>query len=102
MIAVLFEVQVKEGKTIEYLNLAEELKPLLATMKGFISMERFQSLSNKDKVLSLSFWQDEAAIEQWRNLDKHRLAQEKGHDHLFKHYQLKVTQVMRECGQSPK
>ena len=68
MIAVIFEVEIAAGKTAEYLHIANEIKPLLSEIDGFISIERFQSLSHETKLLSLSFWRDEAAIEQWRTL----------------------------------
>ncbi len=76
MIAVIFEVFPAKGKVEEYLDIAAELKPHLGKIDGFISIERFSSLTNEGKVLSLSFWRDEQAISEWRNLETHRLAQE--------------------------
>ncbi len=98
MIAVIFEVQIADGKTSEYLDIANELKPLLSEIEGFISIERFQSLTNEGKVLSLSFWQDEEAIQAWRNLESHRLAQSKGRGSVFESYRLRVATVMRDYG----
>ncbi|MUJ27919.1 antibiotic biosynthesis monooxygenase [Aliivibrio fischeri] len=98
MIAVIFEVQVSEGKTSEYLDIANELKPLLSNIDGFISIERFQSLTNEGKVLSLSFWRDEDAIQQWRSLESHRFAQSKGRDGVFENYRLRVAGVIRDYG----
>ncbi|MFA0176440.1 MULTISPECIES: antibiotic biosynthesis monooxygenase family protein [Vibrio] len=98
MIAVIFEVQVAEGKTSEYLDIANELKPLLSDIDGFISIERFQSLTNEGKVLSLSFWRDEEAIQAWRNLESHRFAQSKGRGSVFENYRLRVASVMRDYG----
>jgi len=98
MIAVIFEVQVAEGKTSEYLDIANELKPLLSEIDGFISIERFQSLTNEGKVLSLSFWRDEEAIQQWRNLETHRFAQSKGRGGVFENYRLRVAGVIRDYG----
>lgn len=98
MIAVIFEVQVAEGKTSEYLDIASELKPLLSEIDGFISIERFQSLTNDSKVLSLSFWRDEEAIQEWRNLESHRFAQSKGRGGVFESYRLRVAGVIRDYG----
>ncbi len=96
MIAVIFEVYPAEGKTQEYLDIAAELKPLLKNIDGFISIERFSSLAQEGKVLSLSFWRDEQAIEAWRNLEKHRLAQSKGRDSVFTDYRIRVASVTRD------
>ena len=98
MIAVIFEVQVAEGKTEEYLDIANEIKPLLADIDGFISIERFQSLTNEGKVLSLSFWRDEEAIQEWRSLECHRYAQTKGRGGVFNNYRLRVAGVIRDYG----
>lgn len=98
MIAVIFEVIPAEGKKEEYLDIAAELKPLLQKIEGFISIERFSSLTEEGKVLSLSFWRDERAIEEWRNLEAHRLAQSKGRKSVFKDYRLRVADVYRDYG----
>lgn len=98
MIAVIFEVYPAEGKTQEYLGIAADLKPLLEEIDGFISIERFSSLVEEGKVLSLSFWRDEAAIEAWRKLETHRLAQAKGRGGVFKDYRLRVAEVNRDYG----
>ncbi len=98
MIAVIFEVLPAEGKRDEYLNIASELKPHLEKIDGFISIERFSSLVEEGKVLSLSFWRDEAAIEEWRNQETHRLAQQKGRGGVFSNYRLRVANVYRDYG----
>lgn len=98
MIAVIFEVCPAEGKSEEYLQIAADLKPLLQEIDGFISIERFSSLTEEGKVLSLSFLHDEAAIEAWRNLESHRFAQSKGRDGVFSHYRLRVANVCRDYG----
>ncbi len=98
MIAVIFEVYPAEGKAQEYLDIAAKLKPLLENIDGFISIERFSSLVNEGKILSLSFWRDEKAIEEWRNLESHRLAQEKGRKSVFADYRLRVANVSRDYG----
>ncbi|MBO6836030.1 MAG: antibiotic biosynthesis monooxygenase [Alphaproteobacteria bacterium] len=98
MIVIIFEVEPLEGKTGEYLDIAADLKPLLETMDGFISVERFESLTTPGKYLSLSFWRDEAAVEAWRNTDPHRIAQAKGRAQVFAGYRLRVAQVLRDYG----
>lgn len=98
MIAVIFEVYPAEGKVEEYLDIASDLKPLLAGIDGFISIERFSSLVEEGKVLSLSFWRDEEAVMAWRSLETHRLAQCKGRDSVFKNYRLRVADVTRDYG----
>lgn len=98
MIAVIFEVELAEGKKADYLDVAAELQPLLETVDGFISVERFQSLSNDSKLLSLSFFRDEAAVQAWRNLAEHRAAQSKGRAGIFTDYRLRVAQVLRDYG----
>lgn len=98
MIAVIFEVYPKNGKVEEYLSIAQELKPELSKISGFISIERFQSLVNPDKILSLSFWENEESVKQWRNVALHRNAQEKGRNSVFENYQLRVAAVIRDYG----
>lgn len=98
MIAVIFEVIPNEGKKEEYLDIAAKLRPELDHIEGFISIERFQSINNPDKVLSLSFWKDEESIQQWRNLEMHRHAQAKGRNEVFKDYHLRIATVVRDYG----
>ncbi|WP_033070345.1 antibiotic biosynthesis monooxygenase family protein [Thalassospira australica] len=98
MIAVIFEVMPREGHYDDYLAIAADLKPILEGMDGFISIERFQSLTTPGKVLSLSFWRDEEAVKAWRNLDEHRTAQDKGRNHIFEDYRLRVAAVIRDYG----
>jgi heme-degrading monooxygenase HmoA len=98
MIAVIFEVWPAEGKAGEYLDLAGELRPLLAEVDGFISIERFESLATKGKYLSLSFWRDEEAVRSWRNREEHRRVQAKGRGGIFAEYRLRVASVVRDYG----
>lgn len=98
MIAVIFEVIPSEGKKAEYLEIASQLRPELDKIDGFISIERFQSLNDPEKVLSLSFWKDEESIQQWRSLEMHRWAQSKGRDGIFKDYHLRIAEVKRDYG----
>lgn len=98
MIAVIFEVWPADGRKQEYLDIAGGLRPELEKIDGFISIERFQSLTDEGKVLSLSFWRDEDAILKWRNLEKHRRAQAKGRDGVFSDYRLRVASVLRDYG----
>src|SRR3569833_1495071 len=97
-VAVIFEVVPQPGEKQEYLDIAARLKPILMNIDGFISIERFQSLTNPDKVLSLSFWRDEHAIQQWRNVEMHRDAQTKGRGYIFKDYHLRIAAVVRNYG----
>lgn len=98
MIAVIFEVEPKEGKLDPYLDMAAGLKPLLAEMDGFISVERFQSLTTEGKYLSLSFWRDEDALMAWRRHAHHRRAQHSGRHEMFADYRLRVCSVIRDYG----
>jgi len=98
MIAVIFEVSPKTEGRAAYLDIAAELRPVLEKMDGFISVERFQSLTNPDKILSLSFWRDEAALAQWRELAQHRRAQARGRGELFADYRLRIAGVIRDYG----
>jgi len=100
MLAVIFEVEINEGQTETYLDIAGELRPLLAEIDGFISIERFESMTVPGKILSLSFWRDEKAIEDWRTLERHRAAQSKGRAGVFKDYHLRVASVIRDYGMS--
>ncbi len=96
MVAVIFEAVPGEGKKDEYFAIAEKLRPELNKMPGFISIERFQSITNPGKILSLSFWRDEESITQWRNLEMHRRAQAKGRRSVFNDYRLRVAHVVRD------
>lgn len=98
MLAVIFEVEAKPGLQQDYLDLAGELRQLLAEQPGFISIERFQSLTQQGKILSLSFWQDEASVQAWRQRDEHRRAQTAGREEVFSHYRLRAAQVLRDYG----
>jgi heme-degrading monooxygenase HmoA len=98
MIAVIFEVRPAEGETQHYLGLAAALREDLMTMDGFISVERFQSLTDPGKLLSLSFWRDEAAIAAWRNRPPHRATQAKGRAGVFADYRLRIAGVIRDYG----
>lgn len=98
MIAVIFEVQIKEGKQEEYLQIAATLREHLVNIDGFISIERFASLSEEGKLCSLSFWEDDASIRKWREFDMHRLAQEKGKAEVFADFRIRVAEVVRDYG----
>jgi heme-degrading monooxygenase HmoA len=98
MIAVIFEVVPREGHADAYFELAAGLRKHLETIDGFISVERFQSLTQPNKVLSLSFWRDEAAVARWRELQTHRAAQQAGRRQHFADYRLRVAQVLRDYG----
>jgi heme-degrading monooxygenase HmoA len=98
MIAVIFEARPEDGRVNEYLDLAANLRPMLNTLDGFISIERFQSLTEPGKILSLSFWRDEEAIENWRRIESHREAQSIGRAGIFKDYRLRIAGVIRDYG----
>ena len=98
MIAVIFEVVPRDGAKDAYLAAAASLRPMLEKMDGFISIERFESLSQPGKLLSLSFWRDEEAVRQWRNVDAHRRVQRAGRDEIFADYRLRVAGVLRDYG----
>lgn len=100
MIAVIFEVMPGPGRKQEYLDLAASLRPELEKIDGFISIERFASLTNEGKILSLSFWRDEDAVRRWREFEGHRAAQAKGRGGIFADYRLRVAGVVRDYGLS--
>ena len=98
MIAVIFEVWPAEGEKQHYLDIATSLRAELETIDGFLSVERFQSISNPDKMLSLSFFRDEEAVKAWRNTTSHRAAQSLGRSGVFCNYRLRIATVMRDYG----
>lgn len=98
MIAVIFEVCPDEARAQEYFDIAARLKVDLTGMDGFLSIERFESLSDKGKILSLSFWRDEEAVRRWRTHQPHRDAQDRGRGGVFRNYRLRVAQVTRDYG----
>lgn len=98
MIAIVFEVSPAEGKRQAYLDYAARLRPELEKIDGFISVERFESLTTPGKMLSLSFWRDEEAVKAWRNHAEHRKAQAAGRAGLFADYRLRVVSVIRDYG----
>lgn len=98
MIAVIFEVWPAEGRLQEYLDLAAALRSDLERIDGFVSVERFQSLTDPGKYVSLSFWRDEASARTWRNLAEHRAAQARGRAGVFADYRLRVAEVLRDYG----
>jgi len=98
MLAVIFEVIPAPGRKQEYLELAAQLRPELEKIDGFISVERFASLTDESKLLSLSFWRDEEAVRNWRNLTGHREAQARGRSGVFADYRLRIASVVRDYG----
>ncbi|MGF6309988.1 heme-degrading monooxygenase HmoA [Bradyrhizobium sp. i1.8.4] len=98
MIAVIFEVWPKPEHRQLYFDLAAELKPILQEIDGFISVERFESITEKGKFVSLSFFRDETAVEAWRNTIEHRRTQAKGRARIFENYRLRVASVIRDYG----
>lgn len=100
MYAVIFEVTpTTEGKN-DYLKIAAELRTFLTDQEGFISIERFQSMNDSEKVLSLSFWESEDSIKKWRNIIEHREGQKKGKNSLFSSYRIRVAKVLRDYNNS--
>jgi heme-degrading monooxygenase HmoA len=98
MIAVIFEVWPADGERQRYLDIAAELRPLLDGIDGFLSIERFESLTTPGKILSLSFWRDEDAVRAWRLLEPHRDAQRAGRGEIFRDYRLRIAGVVRDYG----
>lgn len=98
MIAVIFEVIPAEGRKDAYLEIAAGLRPTLEKIDGFISVERFQSLADPGKMLSLSFFRDEEAVQAWRRVEAHRAAQQAGRERLFADYRLRIASVVRDYG----
>jgi heme-degrading monooxygenase HmoA len=98
MIAVIFEVELDQACRATYLDLAAKLHAQLQAIDGFVSIERFASLTHADRLLSLSFWRDEDAVARWRNLEAHRMAQARGRAGVFRDYRLRVADVVRDYG----
>ncbi|HTV89848.1 MAG TPA: antibiotic biosynthesis monooxygenase [Stellaceae bacterium] len=98
MYAVIFEVEPAETRREDYLDIAARLRPELERIDGFISVERFESLSQPGKILSLSFWRDEAAVARWRSQVEHRRAQVAGRSGIFRTYRLRVAAIVRDYG----
>ncbi|RJX29647.1 MAG: antibiotic biosynthesis monooxygenase [Desulfarculus sp.] len=100
MIAVIFEVYFKPGQEAAYLEIAQSLREHVLKAPGFIAMERFRSIPNEGKICSLSFWEDEASVEAWKNFPQHRAAQQRGKEHLFSKYRIRVAKVLHELNQN--
>lgn len=98
MIAIIFEVEPDPERKNAYLDVAATLRDDLAQIEGFISVERFQSITNPEKLLSLSFFEDEEAVMRWRKLPSHRRAQAMGRGDMFNGYRLRVANVLRDYG----
>lgn len=96
MHAVIFEVEANDGHADRYFELAASLRSELEKIDGFISVERFASLTNKGKYVSLSFWRDEAAIARWHTHLGHQMAQREGKESVFKDFRIRVAQVVRD------
>lgn len=98
MIAVIFEVEPADGERDTYLGIAVGLADELREVDGFLSVERFESLATPGKLLSVSFWRDEAAVAAWRNRPRHRAAQGRGRGGVFRDYRLRIASVVRDYG----
>ena len=96
MVAVIFEFTPAPGRFPDYMALVETLKPELAKAEGFISLERFESITTPGKFVSLQFWRDEESVAKWRNLQSHRAAQKKGRGGIFASYRLRIAGVIRD------
>ncbi|WP_370421213.1 antibiotic biosynthesis monooxygenase family protein [Pantoea vagans] len=96
MIAVLFEAEARPEHQMRYLQLAADLSPLLKDIDGFISIERFQSLGDEKKILSLSWWRDDAAVQAWKLNLCHQAAQREGRETLFAGYRIRIAALVRE------
>src|SRR5689334_12300489 len=96
MIAVIFEFTPAEGRFPEYMGLVDTLREDLAKAEGFLSLERFESITNKGKFVSLQFWRDEESVRKWRTLQRHREAQSKGRAGIFESYRLRIASVVRD------
>ena len=96
MIAVIFEGIARDDRKEAYLDAAAKLRPLLAEIDGFLSIERFESLTTPGKILSLSFWRDEEAVSRWRNLPEHRQVQRVARQSIFREYRIRVAHVLRD------
>ncbi len=98
MFAVIFEVQPKPGREQDYLDIAASLRPDVERIEGFISVERFQSMTKPGKLVSISFWRDAAAVKRWREHTRHHLAQLSGRGQIFADYRISVAEVERQYG----
>ena len=98
MIAVIFEVRISPGRQQDYLDFAAALRTELEAVDGFLSVERFSSLTDSNRILSLSFWRDEEAVRRWRTASRHRAAQRAGRAGIFSDYRLRVASVLRDYG----
>jgi heme-degrading monooxygenase HmoA len=98
MIAVIFEIRIAPGRQQDYLDHATSLRTELEAVDGFLSVERFASLSDSNRLLSLSFWRDEESVRRWRAASRHRAAQSAGRDGIFSDYRLRVAAVLRDYG----
>ena len=98
MIAVIFEVEPKPERRQQYLDAAARLRPILESIDGFVSVERFESLTAPGKILSLSIWRDEEAVRRWRNVEEHRRVQAAGRHSIFADYRLRVASIIRDYG----
>ncbi len=96
MFVVVFEVSMKPGVQQDYFDLAAELRPELEKIDGFISVERFQSLADEGKYVSISFWRDADAVADWRAHARHRLAQDRGKNEIFADFRISVCAVQRQ------
>ena len=96
MIAVIFEFTPAPGRKQDYLDLAAGLSAEVKDFDGFISIERFESITAPGRFVSISFWRDEEAVRKWRNVQKHREAQKKGRAGIFKSYRLRIASVVRD------
>ncbi len=100
MMTVIFEVWPAQGRKQDYLEMAAQLRSEVEKIDGFISVERFESLYEEGKLLSLQFWRDEASIERWRNHLEHRRAQNMGRSEMFSDYRLRIGKIVRDYGPS--
>jgi heme-degrading monooxygenase HmoA len=98
MHAVIFEVEPKDGRRQDYLDIAAALRGELEKIDGFVSIERFESLTKPGKLLSLSFWRDADAVKRWREQARHQMAQRKGRADIFADYRISVAAIERQYG----
>jgi heme-degrading monooxygenase HmoA len=98
MFVVVFEVQPKDGREQDYLELAASLQPGIEQIEGFISVERFESLARPGRLVAISYWEDDDAVKRWREHNRHHLAQLSAREQIFSDYRITVAEIERQYG----
>ena len=91
MYVVIFRAKVRTLDD-EYFRVAARMRELALTQFGCVE---FQSVSEGNDEISLSYWADEASILAWKKHAEHVIAQQLGRERWYESYRVEIAAITR-------